>query len=416
MTRARFDPSEVEAERKVIGEERAREMESPQARLDQTHQMVSYLRHPYRNPVLGWPEDVAADRRGGPAGLLPRALPARRRGAGAGRRRRPGRALDRIEALFGAIRGSGRPRRRPTWDEPPQAGRRDFTLVEAESLPRGLLGWHTVPRGHRDCPALDVLADVLTCGAAVAALADPGRAGQAGDLGRGPARAGAAGRAVLHPGRGRSRVRAGRLERRIAEILGELAAHGPTAEELAGPRTGWKRAGGGSRKTSPAWLRGSATPRSGATGATGRPSMPPPWPWTPPISARWPRVPDEGNLTVGWSLPRPASAEDRPAPGPAGHGRGGPRRGERSAANRTDRERSVRHGPSRPPRRHRRGAALDRHPPRRSPGPRLPAAALEAGQWPARHPRTAGRDRRRRPGSVRRRRLAPRGAAGRLPA
>ena len=59
MSGVRFDPDEVEAERKVVGEERAREMESPQARLDQTHQTVSYLRHPYRNPVLGWPEDVA---------------------------------------------------------------------------------------------------------------------------------------------------------------------------------------------------------------------------------------------------------------------------------------------------------------------------------------------------------------------
>ena len=62
MRGAHFDPSEVEAERKVIGEERARELESPQARLDQAHQALSYLRHPYRNPVLGWQEDVAAIR------------------------------------------------------------------------------------------------------------------------------------------------------------------------------------------------------------------------------------------------------------------------------------------------------------------------------------------------------------------
>ena len=58
MTLARLDPGEVEAERKVIGEERAREMESPLARLDQMHELTSYVTHPYRNPVLGWPEDV----------------------------------------------------------------------------------------------------------------------------------------------------------------------------------------------------------------------------------------------------------------------------------------------------------------------------------------------------------------------
>ena len=43
----------------VIGEERARELNSPQGRLDQTHLAVTYLRHPYRNPILGWPDDIA---------------------------------------------------------------------------------------------------------------------------------------------------------------------------------------------------------------------------------------------------------------------------------------------------------------------------------------------------------------------
>ena len=59
MVHARFDPREVEAERQVIGEERARDIESPLIRLDQTHQALSYLRHPYRDPVIGWPEDLA---------------------------------------------------------------------------------------------------------------------------------------------------------------------------------------------------------------------------------------------------------------------------------------------------------------------------------------------------------------------
>ena len=59
MRGARFDPDEIEAERRVIIEERARELSSPQARLDQTHLAVTYLRHPYRNPILGWPEDNA---------------------------------------------------------------------------------------------------------------------------------------------------------------------------------------------------------------------------------------------------------------------------------------------------------------------------------------------------------------------
>src|SRR3954471_19874766 len=58
MRGARFDPREVEAERSVIAEERARELDSPLGRLDQMHLAVSYLVHPYRNPILCWPDDL----------------------------------------------------------------------------------------------------------------------------------------------------------------------------------------------------------------------------------------------------------------------------------------------------------------------------------------------------------------------
>ena len=33
-----------------------------------------------------------------------------------------------------------------------------------ETIARGLFGWHTVPRGHADMAALDVLADLFTLG------------------------------------------------------------------------------------------------------------------------------------------------------------------------------------------------------------------------------------------------------------
>ncbi len=55
------------------------------------------------------------------------------------------------------------PRLRPAIVEPDQTGRRDFVVSEPESAARGLLGWRTVPRAHRDAPILDVLADLL-CG------------------------------------------------------------------------------------------------------------------------------------------------------------------------------------------------------------------------------------------------------------
>ncbi len=164
MNHARFDPVEVELERRVIGEERARELGSPQGRLDQTHLAVSYLRHPYRNPILGWPEDAARIR----AEDLESFYRRHYRPDGAvlvvAGDVHPGRALDRIAAAFAGVPTGRAARARPRVDEPRQTGRRDFVLVEPDGVCRGLLGWRTVPRGHRDAAALDVLSDLLSFG------------------------------------------------------------------------------------------------------------------------------------------------------------------------------------------------------------------------------------------------------------
>jgi zinc protease len=163
MHRARFDAGEVEVERRVIIEERARELNSPQGRLDQTHLALTYLRHPYRNPVLGWPEDIA--RIG--ADDLEAFYQAHYRPDGAilivVGDLDPDAALDRISSHFADVPAGDSPRSRTEIIEPNQTGRRSFVLPESDSAARSLLGWRTVPRAHRDAPILDVLADLL-CG------------------------------------------------------------------------------------------------------------------------------------------------------------------------------------------------------------------------------------------------------------
>jgi zinc protease len=166
MRGARFDPREVEAERRVICEERARELASAPARLDQTHATVTYLRHPYRNPILGWPDDIARisvdDLRAfyhahyGPDGAILVVVGDVD----------PKRALDAIDRHFAKVpAGKGaRARPQPSVVEPAQNGRRYFELSEPGSAPRGLLGWRTVPRGHADAPVLDVVADLIASG------------------------------------------------------------------------------------------------------------------------------------------------------------------------------------------------------------------------------------------------------------
>jgi zinc protease len=164
MTGAAFDPAEIEAERGVILEERARDLESPFSRLDQAHLSASYVRHPYRNPIIGWPDDL--ERIG--YDDLESFYRAHYRPDGAVLvvvgDVETSRVLDKVEQHFSGLARGNSPRDEPTVDEPRQVGRRAFELIESESVPRGLFGWHTVPMGHVDVPALDVLSDLLTCG------------------------------------------------------------------------------------------------------------------------------------------------------------------------------------------------------------------------------------------------------------
>jgi zinc protease len=231
-----FDPAEVEAERRVILEERARELDTPQGRLEQTHLAVSYLVHPYRNPVIGWPDDL---RRLGAADLR-RFYAERYRPDGAvlvvvgGVD--PARALDRVEALFGRIEPGAPAIPPPPPPEPPQAGRRAFALDEPEGLPRGLLGWHTVPRGHPDTPALDVLSDLLCCGRGARLWRRLVEHGQHATWVEAMQESAHWAGQFLVQVEAVPRAEPARIEAEIQAVLDELARDGPTPEELARSR------------------------------------------------------------------------------------------------------------------------------------------------------------------------------------
>ncbi len=233
MRGAAFDLHEVEAERQVIIEERARDAESPFSRLDSAHLTHSYVRHPYRNPILGWPDDFAsievADLK-----LFYR------------QHYRPtnavlvivgdveaDHALDVVAHWFEPISAPGaEPTDPPAILEPRQVGRRNFSLVETESVARGLFGWHTVPLGHPDGPALDVLSDILTCGRRSRlweALVEDQKLATWVDTGQEGARR--AGQFLLQieamPG-----VDPAKVDRAILDAVGKLADDGPTSIEL----------------------------------------------------------------------------------------------------------------------------------------------------------------------------------------
>ncbi len=160
----RFEAEEVDSERRVIAEESRRELDQPWARLERAHLAASFPGHAYRNPVLGWPEDLEqigpADLRrfhrkhyvpGGATLVVIGAI-------------EPAKLLDRVCVHFGSIPG-GRPPELPGLPVsvgPVPAGR--VELYEADSVSRGLFGWRTCPRAHPDSAALEVLSEILGSG------------------------------------------------------------------------------------------------------------------------------------------------------------------------------------------------------------------------------------------------------------
>ena len=309
MRGATFDLGEVEAERHVIGEERARELDSPIGRLDQTHLALSYLRHPYRNPILGWPDDLARinvedlrdfyRRHYRPDGAVLVVVGDVE----------PERALDRIARHFEPLASGEVERLPPPLAEPRQFGRRDFTLVDAESVARGLLGWHSVPSGHPDGPPLNVLSDLLTCGRRSRLwneLVERKKLATWVETGQDDSRW--AGQFLLQV-EAASGVDPASVEQAAFDLIARIAEEGPTAEELNRSR----------HRLEAAW-RWEQEDLGGLAAGLGNVALWDDWRnWQAEHRAAINVTADdirrvastylvESSLTVGWSLPRPKQA------------------------------------------------------------------------------------------------------------
>ncbi len=319
MCGMRFDPAEVDLERRVIGEERARELNSPQGRLDQNHLALAYLRHPYRNPILGWPDDIA---RIGVEDLI-QFYREHYRPNGAVLvvvgDVDPDRALDRIAVAFERIPAGDVPASRPTIVEPRQSGRRDFMMAETDGVARGLFGWRTVSRGHADVPALEVLADLLCFGRRSRlwqSLVE--KDGPATWVEASHAAAQRAGQLFIQL-EADSGIDPSDIEKRVRDELVRLADPGPSPEELARSQQRLEAAWRWEREDLAALASG-----LGNAALWGNWQM---WPaehraamavGSDEIRRAAARYLNDEALTVGWSLPRvvvePAALVEGPVP------------------------------------------------------------------------------------------------------
>jgi predicted Zn-dependent peptidase len=153
---------EFYAERDVVFEERRMRVEAtPLGPFEETFEAMIWQAHPYKWPVIGWPSDIVAISKAEADAFYdtfysPQNITLILVGDF---EQEKARAL--AERYFGRIPRTTRTVPEVTTLEPPQMAEKRL-YAEAEANPQVEIVWHTVPFGHRDSYALEVLAQVLS--------------------------------------------------------------------------------------------------------------------------------------------------------------------------------------------------------------------------------------------------------------
>jgi zinc protease len=164
MSDLRFDSLEFETERMVVLEERRLGENSPSRMLSEELEAAAYRHHPYRWPVIGYYQDISsialADLRehyrsfyrpDNAVCVIVGDVDARR-------------AMDAVARHFGPIPRPDGKAGDLRVAEPAQSGPRRTTLKRPSRTPLLYAAYHTVPIGHPDGYALDILASILSDG------------------------------------------------------------------------------------------------------------------------------------------------------------------------------------------------------------------------------------------------------------
>jgi zinc protease len=159
-----ISPEVLDTEREVVLEERRmRSEDNPQGRLIESLLALSFLAHPYRTPVIGWPSDVAkVDAETCREFFRTYYVPNNVVISIAGDFDEDA-ALARIRERLGPVRRAPDPPRNPT-EEPAQRGERRAVVHVPVRAPLVGVAWHAPPAGHPDGYALDALGEILSEG------------------------------------------------------------------------------------------------------------------------------------------------------------------------------------------------------------------------------------------------------------
>jgi zinc protease len=165
MVSCAFDPDEFEAEKKVVIEELKTGLDSPWGSLLQEEEATAFKVHPYRNPIVGWLQDVER-------------ATVEEQQAYYRRYYHPNNAilvltgdfeteqvLTKVGHAFGSI-PAGPPPPPMLLQEPPQRGERRLVVRWRSKVPRLAVAYHAPQIAHVDSYALQVLGVLLSEGKA----------------------------------------------------------------------------------------------------------------------------------------------------------------------------------------------------------------------------------------------------------
>ncbi len=162
MTNLVISESKFQSEKAVVMEERRLGENEPYDLLWEEFDALLYKLHPYRNPVIGWMEDIKRIERqdlinhyrtyyqpSNAVCVLAGAV-------------EPNEALRKVQKYFGKIKS--KPVKHPAFHEPEPTGEQRKVIYRKVSIPAIVIGYHTCDISSPDYYALEVLEGLLSSG------------------------------------------------------------------------------------------------------------------------------------------------------------------------------------------------------------------------------------------------------------
>src|SRR5256885_2609507 len=165
MVNCAFDPEEFEAEKKVVIEELKTGLDSPWGLLLQEQEASAFKVHPYRNPIVGWLQDVERATVEEQQAYYRRYYHPNNATLVLAGDFETDQILTKVERAFGLI-PAGTPPPSMLLKEPPQRGERRLVVRWRSKVPRLAIAYHAPQIAHVDSYALQVLGVVLSEGKA----------------------------------------------------------------------------------------------------------------------------------------------------------------------------------------------------------------------------------------------------------